>query len=215
MKIVSHVIKKQVFRAMIIGGIVGLFGVAIFLGILQASTQLSLKNDSNEVANKSNNGNTSGETVPTAGGAKSGPMFFASQAGVYSNYESASSFVAEHPSLKESAIVEVDGKFYVWTSMVTDESKLVFLKDPATFKKAFTVSGDSCKEATMAELPSVLADKNATKLNFKDNSKDSTLPADWQSIGAAASSISTDISIVRLQVFAHYKSKNACLQVKF
>lgn len=35
--------KKQIFRAMLIGGIVGLFGVAIFLGILQASTQLSLK----------------------------------------------------------------------------------------------------------------------------------------------------------------------------
>ena len=34
----------------------------------------------------------------------------------------------------------------------------------------------------IAELPSVLADKNATKLNFKDKSKDSTLPADWQSI---------------------------------
>ncbi len=63
-------------------------------------------------------------------------MFFASQAGVYSNYESASSFVSEHPSLKESAIVEVDGKFYVWTSMVTDESQLTFLEDPATFKKS-------------------------------------------------------------------------------
>ncbi|MFJ6267611.1 hypothetical protein [Lysinibacillus xylanilyticus] len=215
MKIVSHVMKKQIFRAMVIGGIVGLFGVALFLGILQASTKFSLKNDSTEVATKSNNGNSTGETIPTAGGATKGPTFFASQAGVYSNYESASSFVSEHPSLKESAIVEIDGKFYIWTSVVTDESQLVFLKDPATFKKAFTLSGDSCKEATIAELPSVLADKNATKLNFKDKSKDSTLPADWQSIGAAASSISTDISIVRLQVLAHYKSKNACLQVKF
>ncbi|MDM5229682.1 hypothetical protein [Lysinibacillus pakistanensis] len=214
MKIVSQVMKKQIFRAMLIGGIVGLFGVAIFLGILQASTQLSLKNDSNEVAS-SNNKDTDTETIPTAGGATKSPMFFASQAGVYSNYESASSFVSEHPSLKESAIVEVDGKFYVWTSMVTDESQLTFLEDPATFKKAFNVSSDSCKEATIAELPSVLADKKATKLNFKENSKDSTLPADWQSIGAAASSISNDVSIIRLQVFAHYKSKNACLQVKF
>jgi len=214
MKIVSQVMRKQIFRAMIIGGVVGLFGVGIFLGILQASTQFSIKNDSNEVANKSNS-NTKGETITTAGGATNGPMLFASQAGVYSNYESASAFVSEHPSLKESAIVEVDGKFHVWTSVVTDESQLVFLKDPATFKKAFTLSGDSCKEATLAELPSVLTDKNATKLNFKDNSKDSTLPADWQSIGAAASSISSDISIIRLQVLAHYKSKNACLQVKF
>ncbi|MGE7946654.1 hypothetical protein [Lysinibacillus sp. NPDC093688] len=214
MKIVSQVMRKQIFRAMIIGGIVGLFGVGIFLGILQASTKFS-SNDNTEVATKSNNGNSSGETIPTAGGATNGPMLFASQAGVYSNYESASAFVSEHPSLKESAIVEVDGKFYIWTSVVTDESQLVFLKDPATFKKAFTLSGDSCKEATMTELPSVLADKNATKLNFKDKSKDSTLPADWQSIGAAASSISTDASIIRLQVLAHYKSKNACLQVKF
>ncbi|KOS60871.1 hypothetical protein FJQ98_20660 [Lysinibacillus agricola] len=215
MKIVSQMMKKQIFRAMFIGGIVGLFGVAIFLGILQASTQFSLKNDSSGVANNSSNNNTDTETIPTAGGATNGSMFFASQAGVYSNYESASSFVSEHPSLKESAIVEVDGKFYVWTSMVTEESQLVFLKDPATFKKAFSLSGDSCKEATIVELPSVLADKKATKLNFKDDSKDSTLPADWQSIGTAASSISNDINIIRLHVFAHYKSKNACLQVKF
>ncbi|WP_285398196.1 hypothetical protein [Lysinibacillus sp. fls2-241-R2A-57] len=217
MKIVSQVMKKQIFRAMFIGGVVGLFGVAIFLGVLQASTQFSLKNDSNEVASNSNSNsnNKDAETIPTAGGATNGSMFFASQAGVYSNYESASSFVSEHPSLKESAIVEIDGKFYVWTSMVTDESQLVFLKDPATFKKAFSVSSDSCKEATIAELPSVLADKKATKLNFKDNLKDSTLPADWQAIGTAASSISNDINVIRLHVFAHYKSKNACLQVKF
>ncbi|WP_374965775.1 hypothetical protein [Lysinibacillus sp. RS5] len=215
MKIVSQVMKKQIFRAMFIGGVVGLLGVAIFLGVLQASTQFSLKNNGSDIASNSNNKNTDAETIPTAGGAMDGTMFFASQAGVYSNYESASSFVSEHPSLKESAIVEVDGKFYVWTSMVTDESQLVFLKDPPTFKKAFSVSSDSCKEATIAELPSVLADKKATKLNFKNNSKDSTLPADWQSIGAAASSISNDISIIRLHVFAHYKSKNTCLQVKF
>ena len=214
MKIVSKVVKQQVFRAMFIGGLVGLLGVAIFLGILQASTQLSLKSDTNEVADNTTN-NTDAKTIPTAGEPTKSSMFFASQAGVYSNYESASSFVSEHPSLKDSAIVEVDGKFYVWTSMVTDESQLVFLEDPATFKKAFSVSGDSCKEPKVAEIPSVLADKNAPKLNFKDNLKDSTLPADWQSIGAAASSISNDINIIRLQVFAHYKSKNACLQVKF
>ncbi|MBH9787437.1 hypothetical protein FE576_19190, partial [Clostridioides difficile] len=88
-------------------------------------------------------------------------MFYASQAGVYSNYESASSFVAEYPALKESAIVQVDDKFYVWTSMVTEESQLKFLQDPATFKKAFSVSGESCKEPTLAELPTALADKNA------------------------------------------------------
>ncbi|HBT73630.1 MAG TPA: hypothetical protein DEB37_15710 [Lysinibacillus sp.] len=214
MKIVSHVIKKQIFRAMIIGGFVGLLGVAIFLGVLQASTQLPLKINGSEVAN--NQSKT--ETIPTAGettNTSNAPMFFASQAGVYSNYESASSFVAEYPALKESAIVQVDGKFYVWTSMVTEESQLEFLQEPATFKKAFTVSGASCKEPTLAELPTALADKKATKLNFKENGKDSTLPEDWQSIGAAASTISNDVNIIRLHVFAHYQSKNTCLQVKF
>lgn len=47
---------------MLIGGIVGLFGVAIFLGILQVSTQFSLKQDS-EVASK----DSEKETIPTAG----------------------------------------------------------------------------------------------------------------------------------------------------
>lgn len=214
MKIVSQVMKKQIFRAMIIGGFVGLLGVAIFLGVLQASTQLPLKKNGSEVAN--NQSQT--ETIPTAGettNTSNASMFYASQAGVYSNYESASSFVAEYPALKESAIVQVDDKFYVWTSMVTEESQLKFLQDPATFKKAFSVSGESCKEPTLAELPTALADKNAAKLNFKENGKDSTLPEDWQSIGAAASTISNDINIIRLHVFAHYQSKNTCLQVKF
>lgn len=214
MKIVNHVMKKQIFRAMIIGGFVGLLGVAIFLGALQASTQLPLKKNGSEVANNQ----SQSETIPTAGetsNTSNASMFFASQAGVYSNYDSASSFVAEYPALKESAIVQVDGKFYVWTSMVTEESQLEFLQEPATFKKAFSVSGESCKEPTLAEIPAALADKNATKLNFKEKGKDSTLPEDWQSIGAAASTISNDLNIIRLHVFSHYQSKNTCLQVKF
>lgn len=214
MKIVSHVVRKQVVRAMLIGGIVGLFGVAVFLGVLQASTQFSLKKES-EVAKNETETEGDSATIPTTGGTANSTMFFASQAGVFSNYASASAFVSEHPSLQESAIVEVEGKFYVWTSIVNEESELVFLKDPPTFKKVFSVSGESCKEATIAEVIKVLADKNTTKLNFKEATKDSTLPADWQSIGKAATSISSDLSIVRLQIFAHYKSKNACLQTKF
>ncbi|MFJ7665801.1 hypothetical protein ACIQXI_01755 [Lysinibacillus sp. NPDC097195] len=217
----SQVIRKQVVRAMLIGGIVGLFGVAIFLGVLQASTQLSLKKDSEVAQNESGqaeagaDSNSNSETIPTAGGTANSTMFYASQAGVFSNYQSASAFVAEHPTLQESAVVEVDGKYYVWTSVVTDENDLVFLKDPPTFKKAFSVNGDSCKEATIAEVINVLADKNTKKLNFSEATKDSTLPADWQSIGKAATTISSDSSVIRLQIFAHYKSKNACLQTKF
>ncbi|QDP99580.1 hypothetical protein FOH38_02850 [Lysinibacillus fusiformis] len=210
MKIVGQVIKKQVFRAMLIGGIVGLFGVAIFLGILQVSTQFSLKQDS-EVASK----DTEKETIPTTGGTANASMFYASQAGVFSNYESASAFLAEYPTLKESAIVGVDGKYYIWTSIAIEESQLVFLEAPATFKKVFSVTSDSCKEATIAELPVVFADKKATKLNFKDNAKDSTLPPDWQTVGAAVSSISNDINIIRLHLFAHYQKNNACLQIRF
>ncbi|MFJ7950132.1 hypothetical protein ACIQZG_01255 [Lysinibacillus sp. NPDC096418] len=208
MKIVSHVIKKQVIRAIVIGSIVGLFGVAIFLGVLQVSNQIALKNEGDETVDKEEKITTAGDTSPSA-------MFYASQAGVFSNYESASAFLAEYPALKEGAIVDVDGKFYVWTSMVIDESKLTFLEAPPTFKKAFTVVNESCTDAKIAELPSVLADKNAAKLNFQETANDSTLPDDWQSIGMAASKISNDLNIVRLHVFAHYKSKNACLQVKF
>ncbi|QPQ34896.1 hypothetical protein [Lysinibacillus sp. JNUCC-52] len=216
MKIVSQVIRKQIVRAMLIGGIVGLFGVAIFLGVLQASTQFSLKKDSEVAKNETEapvEGNS--ETIPTAGGTGTSTMFYASQAGVFSNYESASAFIAEHPTLQESAIVEVESKYYVWTSMVTEESDLVFLKDPPTFKKVFNVTGDSCKEPTIAEITNVLADKNTKKLNFSEAANDSTLPSDWQSIGKAATSISSEISIIRLQIFAHYKSKNPCLQTKF
>ncbi|KOY81079.1 hypothetical protein I6G82_03840 [Lysinibacillus macroides] len=214
MKMVSRVVKKQIFRAMIIGGFVGLLGVAIFLGMLQASTQLPLPKNGGEVANNQ----SQADTIPTSSGTTNpanAPMFFASQAGVFSNYESASAFIAEYPSLKESAIIQADGKYYVWTSLVTEESQLEFLQDPATFKKTFSVSGESCKEPTLVEIPAVLADKNAKKLNFGENAKDTTLPEDWQTVGKAASTISNDINIIRLHVFAHYQSKNTCLQVIF
>lgn len=207
MKLVSHVMKKQVIRAIVIGSIVGLFGVAIFLGVLQASNQMALKKEGEAVGGD--------KTVPTAVDASTSSMFYASQAGVFSNYESAGAFLAEHPTLKEAAIVNADGKFYVWTSMVIDESELTFLKEPATFKKAFSVVNENCTDAKIAELPVVLADKKAAKFNFQEKANDSTLPADWQTVGAAASTISKDLSIVRLHVFAHYQSKNACLQVKF
>ncbi|MEK5232728.1 hypothetical protein MHB42_13255 [Lysinibacillus sp. FSL K6-0232] len=212
MKIVSRVMKKQIVRAIIIGGVVGLLGVAIFLGVLQASTQIPLPKNNGGVAKNE----SQAETIPTAGeNTSNASMFFASQAGVYSNYESASAFIAEYPSLKESAIIQAEGKYYVWTSIVTEESQLEFLQDPATFKKAFRVSGESCKEPTLAEIPAALEDKDGKKLNFKEDAKDSTLPEDWQTIGKAASTISDDINIIRLHVFAHYQSKNTCLQVTF
>ncbi|KOS67856.1 hypothetical protein AEA09_04325 [Lysinibacillus contaminans] len=209
MKIVSRVIRKQIIQAILIGGVVGLFGVAIFLGVLQASNQISQKKEGES------QGVSGDKTVPTAVESSASSMFYASQAGVFSNYESASVFLAEYPTLAEGTIVEVDGKFYVWTSMVIEESKLTFLEKPPTFKKAFSVVSGNCTDAKIAELPVVLADKNAAKFNFQETAKDSTLPADWQTIGTAASKISKDLNIVRLQVFAHYKSKNACLQVKF
>lgn len=209
MKIVSHVIRKQIVQAILIGAIVGLLGVAIFLGVLQASNQMSQKKEGES------QGESADKTVPASVGSSTSSMFYASQAGVFSNYDSASAFLAGYPNLATGAIVDVDGKFYVWTSMVIEESDLTFLDDPPTFKKAFSVVSENCTDAKIAELPLVLADKNATKLNFQETGTDSTLPDDWQSIGTAASTISKDLSSVRLHVFAHYKSKNACLKVKF
>lgn len=201
--------RKQIVRAILIGAIVGLLGVAIFLGVLQASNQISQKKEGES------QGESGDKTIPTSVESSKSSMFYASQAGVFSNYESASAFLAGYPSLATGAIVEVDGKFYVWTSMVIEESDLKFLDDPPTFKKVFSVVNENCTDAKIAELPVVLADKNATKLNFQETANDSTLPDDWQEVGTAVSKISKDSSIVRLQVFAHYKSKNACLQVKF
>lgn len=209
MKIVSHVIRKQIVQAILIGAIVGLLGVAIFLGVLQASNQMSQKKEGES------QGESADKTVPASVGSSTSSMFYASQAGVFSNYDSASAFLAGYPNLATGAIVDVDGKFYVWTSMVIEESDLTFLDAPPTFKKAFSVVSENCTDAKIAELPLVLADKNATKLNFQETGTDSTLPDDWQSIGTAASTISKDLSSVRLHVFAHYKSKNACLKVKF
>lgn len=209
MKLVSHVIRKQIVQAILIGAIVGLLGVAIFLGVLQASNQMSQKNEGES------QGENGDKTVPASVESSTPSMFYASQAGVFSNYDSASAFLAGYPNLATGAIVDVDGKFYVWTSMVIEEKDLTFLDDPPTFKKAFSVVNENCTDPKIAELPLVLADKNATKLNFQETGTDSTLPDDWQSIGTAASTISKDLSSVRLHVFAHYKSKNACLKVKF
>ena len=211
MKIVSHVIRKQIVQAILIGAMVGLLGVAIFLGVLQASNQISQKKE----GESQSQGESGDKTVPVSVESSTSPMFYASQAGVFSNYESASAFLASYPNLAKGAIVNVDGKFYVWTSMVIQESDLTFLADPPTFKKAFSVVSENCTDAKIAELPVVLADKNATKLNFQETANDSTLPDDWQAIGKAASTISKDLSSVRLHVFAHYQSKNACLKVKF
>ena len=209
MKLVNHVIRKQIIRAIVIGAIVGLLGVAIFLGVLQASNQMAQKKEGES------QGGSGDQTVPASVQTPTSTMFYASQAGVFSNYDSASAFLAGYPKLATGAIVDVDGKFYVWTSMVTEEKDLMFLDDPPTFKKAFSLVSESCTDAKIAELPLVLADKNATKLNFQETGTDSTLPDDWQAIGTAASTISKDLSTVRLHVFAHYKSKNACLKVNF
>ncbi|MEG0259946.1 MAG: hypothetical protein RR595_04010 [Lysinibacillus sp.] len=206
MKLSNNGLKKHVMRAVVIGGVVGLFGVLAFLGLLQLG--LKLTDDEPRTEEKT-------KPVTTTEDTGSAARLYASQAGVFSNLESANVFLASQPSLKESAVVESDGKFYVWSSVTAEEGELKFLEDPKTFKKEFTLAGKGCSEATLAELPTALSDKKASKFNFKGTKKDMTLPTDWQSIGAAASTISSDESIVRLHILAHYKTKNDCLKINF
>ncbi|MED3660977.1 hypothetical protein NST62_08005 [Ureibacillus sp. FSL K6-8385] len=206
-----HIIgRKEMIRAALSGSITGLVGVLVFMIILNSmnSTYTEEKQQNELIPVSSQQTEEKKENEYSE-------QFYAKQHGVFSTFEKASEFVYGHSSLNTSAVVEIDGNFYVWSGVATSKDDIVLTEDPPSFVKPFTLSAEGCKKPALKNLPSLLKNDDSLKLNFEGGKKMGDLPPDWESITFALSSISNDLSVVRMHLLAHYFTENDCLKIKF
>jgi len=207
-----HIIgRREMMRAALLGSITGLVGVLVFILILNSMdstyTEKTKQNDLIPVSSQN--------TEKTGEEERFTEQFFANQHGVFSTFEKATEFVYGYPSLNTSAVVEIDGSFYVWSSVATTKEGVVLSEDPPSFVKPFTLSAAGCKKPELQNIPSLLKNKDPSKINFQGDEKEEKMPSDWETITYALSSISSDSSVVRMHLLAHYFTGNDCLKIKF
>jgi len=199
--------RKELLQAAFLGSAAGLVGVIFFVILLNSMNSTETSNEevipvqSNEAEN----------TTPK----QFSEQFFANQHGMFSSSEAANAFISGYPSLNKSTIVEVDGSFYVWSSISTTKESVKLSENPSSFVKPFKFIGDACEESSIQDLPAQLKSEERSKFYFEKDQVPDSLPQDWKAITVALSSISEDLSVIRLHLLSHYFSENDCLKIQF
>lgn len=216
MKFPNVIGKRELKNAAIIGSVAGLAGVLFFILLLSAM------NSPLDPQQQASSGDGKEEVIPVQSSAEAGVVddnssvqFYANQYGVFKSKESAQDFISEYPTLNTSATVEVDGKFYVWSSISPIKEELILSENPTSFAKSFKLSGAACTEESLKGLPTILESNDPSKFYFQDGNVPDNIPEDWQSITSALSGFSQDLGIARLHLITHYFEKNDCMKIEF
>lgn len=199
-------------QAILLGSATGVVGVLLFILLLNSmDSQFTPPEDNDELIPVTSQ-QTEEKPITNDGTSE---QFYANQHGVFSSFESATEFVYGYASLNTSAVVDIDGTFYVWSSISPTKEEIVKSEDPPSFTKPFQLSAASCEEPELKILPSILKSNDPAKFYFDDGEVPENLPADWQTLTFALSSISKDLSVVRMHLLAHYFTENDCLKIHF
>lgn len=212
MKFPNVIGRRELMNAAIIGSVAGLAGVVFFILLLGSMTP--------ETDTQQANTSQEQEMIPvqsSEGAVEDGSSagFFANQYGVFTSNESALDFISEYPSLNTSAVVQVDGSYYVWSAVSPIREELILSSAPTSFAKSFTFSAAACTKEKEKSIPALLESNDPSKYYFQDGDVPENFPEDWQSITSAISSFSQDLGIARLHLLAHYATKNECMKIVF
>ncbi|RHW33366.1 hypothetical protein D1B33_15060 [Lysinibacillus yapensis] len=212
MKFPNVIGRRELINAAVIGSVAGLAGVLFFVLLLSSMNPATDTQQANSTPEQ--------EMIPvqSSEGAiddASSVGFFANQYGVFTSYESATDFISEYPSLNTSAIIEVNGNFYVWSAVSPIREELILSSNPTSFAKSFTFSAAACSKEVQKGIPSILESNDPSKFYFQDGNVPENFPQDWQSVTSAIASFSRDLSIARVQLIAHYFGKNECMKIEF
>lgn len=201
--------------AMLHGVAIGIAGVVV-IGLLL----MGMKGKDGSVAG--------GEEVPTAGPApveepaSSGekPLrLFAKQHGVFTTADAASQFIGEDPTLAKAAVMQVGGKFYVWSAVGLKENDIEPSESEGTFRKAFTADTAACGAAGAGKLREVLNGTEMAQIKnlatAQDGANDDEKVQDFQKKLTAITAFSDDLHVVKLQLLSHYSTMDNCVKIAF
>ena len=147
--------------------------------------------------------------LPVSDTKNEGVIFYATQHGVFSTQQAAAEFQKQYPTLNTSVIVELEGQYYLWSSLHV--AKATLNTTPTSFSKQLTLSGASCEAKEVTAIPTLLQDDSALKNNFDA----SDVPADWKDTVTKLSAITSEVAQIRLLLFEHYRQQQSCLKINF
>ncbi|MEO4052117.1 hypothetical protein [Solibacillus sp. CAU 1738] len=200
--------KNEWISAVLYGSLTGFVGVALFILVLQ----LANKAPDEESIPVQQQQNQEQDQEQDEVGEQTEVEFFASQHGLFSSLDAATQFINTDPTLNKAAIVEVDGQFYVWSSLAV-EKQLPVSQSTSFFKPL--IVGAACSNSALQNLPLRLQDEKYLKNYFELEHKEGDVPSDWASLLQATTTLSKDVNVIRLHLLAHYYSENDCLKIKF
>ncbi len=217
MKFTRIIGRKELMQAAIFGSIAGVIGVVFFVFILNSMNTMELQESAEQSQETGQE-----ETIPAVSDQTNTPssdlfveQFYANQYGVFSTFNGATEFMAGYPSLNTSAIIKVDNSYYIWSEISTIKEGISKSENPASFTKAFTVSGGACTNPSIQNIPILLSSEDRAKFYFEGTEIPENLPDDWQTITAAMASLSSDLDITRVHLLKHYYELNSCLKIQF
>ena len=198
---------KQVIRAAVLGMFIGLAGVGIFaLLLINASTlQEGPMTTTEEVPDD--------EVVEVSTLPQQTVNFYANQYGAFTTHNSATEFMATYPTLNKALVIQVEDKFYVWSTVSLE--KITVEGEPTSFAKSFQLYSEACTQNSIANIPVFLKDDNNLKNNFEQSTNQDQLPKEWTTYIDSITSLSSDINVIRLHVLAHFLEQQSCLKIKF
>ena len=198
--------KNIVIRALVQGVAIGLVAVLI-IGLAISATG-DKKNDKKvETAGP--------KTEEKANATGDGETLFVKQHGVFSSEQAATDFVAGNAGLASTAVVPVDGQFYVWGAVWLKESQVVLKEGEDAFKKKITVVPGTCKTADIQEVKNALFAEDLAGIELSKDGKDAKKGSDFAKKMTAITAFTKDSSIARLHVLAHYSNEDPCFEIQF
>ena len=198
---------KQVIRAAVLGMFIGLAGVGIFALLLINASKLQdgSMTETDEVPG--------GEVVEVNTLPQQIVHFYANQYGAFTTLNSATEFMAAYPTLNKALAIQVEDKFYVWSTVSLE--KISVEGEPSSFAKSFQLYSEACPQNSIANIPVYLQDDNKLKNNFEQSTNEDQLPKEWTTFIDSITPLSSDINVIRLHVLAHFLEQQSCLKIKF
>jgi gas vesicle protein len=214
MKFGKRYSKVTVFMAMLHGVLIGVAAVAV-IGLLLVGT-------------KGKDNNTTDKEVPASGPApvensaqpaEKPLQLYAKQHGAFSSAESATSFIAEDPSLSKAAVIQSNNKYLVWTAVGLTEEEIIPNESEGTFRKAFTADTLACGAIGAGKLRQVLTETDMAKIKNLDEGKgkgkeDAKTKEFYKNI-TTITAFTKDLQIMRLHLISDYSNTGKCVKISF
>ncbi|HEY4623352.1 translation initiation factor 2 [Solibacillus sp. FSL R7-0668] len=192
-----------VFQAMLIGSMTGIIGVLLLIMLLKMPIEEQAQ-DAGPVV----------ETTSQQEQEEIVQVFYALQHGVFSSSDSAAQFVASFPTLNKSAIVEIEGQYFVWSRLDIEKVDTALTVVPSAFYKKLTFHS-SCPNPAQLQLPKTLKDTKWLTLQGIDQADATAVPEDWVKRAEEVLKLTTNPNVIRLHLAKNYFEQLDCLKVTF